>query len=118
MYHKTYGTITPLKKRVLVSHMHFGMAKTKGGIILQDDDGSAAGVHPRWAKVYAVGKDQTDVHEGEWVLIAHGRWTRQINLVDPDTDTEFDVRMVDEDDILLVTEKEPDHHYVPGQMHK
>lgn len=55
MYHKTYGTITPLKKRVLVSHMHFGMAKTKGGIILQDDDGSAAGVHPRWAKVYAVG---------------------------------------------------------------
>ncbi len=118
MYHKTYGTITPLKKRVLVSHMHFGMAKTKGGIILQDDDGSAAGVHSRCAKVYAVGKDQTDVHEGEWVLIAHGRWTRQINLVDPDTDDEFDVRMVDEDDILLVTEKEPDHHYVPGQMHK
>jgi co-chaperonin GroES (HSP10) len=94
MYHKTYGTIIPLKKRVLVSNMHFGMAKTKAGIILQDDDGSAAGVHPRWAKVYAIGKDQTDVHEGEWVLIAHGRWTRQINLVDPD------------------------HHYVPGQMHK
>ena len=29
--------ITPLKKRVLVSHMHFGETKSKGGIILIDD---------------------------------------------------------------------------------
>ena len=52
VFHKIKGTITPLKKRVLVSDMHFGMTKTKGGIILQDDDGSADGIHPRWAKVY------------------------------------------------------------------
>ena len=30
--------ITPLKKRVLVSDMHFGETKTAGGIILVDDD--------------------------------------------------------------------------------
>ena len=107
VFHKIKGTITPLKKRVLVSDMHFGMTKTKGGIILQDDDGSADGVHPRWAKVYAIGKDQQDVKVGQWVLIAHGRWTRFIKLED---DTE--VRMIDEQDILLVGDHEPDHNRV------
>ena len=107
VFHKIKGTITPLKKRVLVSDMHFGMTKTKGGIILQDDDASTDGVHPRWAKVYAIGKDQEDVKVGQWVLVAHGRWTRYIKLED---DTE--VRMIDEQDILLVSDKEPDHNRV------
>ena len=53
--------ITPLKKRVLVSDMHFGETKTAGGLIIPDDDGTSEGVHPRWAKVYAVGKEQDDV---------------------------------------------------------
>ena len=57
--------ITPLKKRVLVSDMHFGETKTAGGIILVDDDGSEAGIHPRWAKVYAVGNEQDDVTVGQ-----------------------------------------------------
>ena len=43
--------ITPLKKRVLVSDMHFGETKPKGGIHLMDDDGPAGGSHPRGAKV-------------------------------------------------------------------
>ena len=32
--------IKPLKKRVLVSYMHFRERKSAGGIILMDDDGS------------------------------------------------------------------------------
>jgi co-chaperonin GroES (HSP10) len=100
------GKITPLKKRVLVSNMHFGLTKTKAGLIIPDDDGKAHGTHPRWAKVYAVGKDQTDVNVGEWVLISHGRWTRGITL---ETETEdLDVRMIDEKDILLTSKDEPD----------
>jgi co-chaperonin GroES (HSP10) len=75
MPNRVQGKIIPLKKRVLVSNMHFGDVKTKGGVILLDDDGKADGTHPRWAKVYAVGRDQKDVHVGEWVLVAHGRWT-------------------------------------------
>ena len=47
---RVQGRITPLKKRVLVSNMHFGMLKTKAGVILPDNDGTAAGTHPRWAK--------------------------------------------------------------------
>lgn len=106
MPHRVYGTIKPLKNRVLVSNMHFGLLKTKTGVILPDDDGTAAGTKPRWAQVYAVGPEQQDVEVGQWVLIAHGRWTRGIILDQNDLD--IDVRMVDENDILLITDQEPD----------
>ena len=98
--------ITPLKKRVLVSDMHFGETRSKGGIIINDDDGSAAGIHPRWAKVYAIGKDQDDVNIGEWVLVSHGRWSRALKVKKSGVDLE--VRMIDENDILLVSDEEPD----------
>ena len=98
--------ITPLKKRVLVSDMQFGATKSKGGIILLDDDGTEAGIHPRWAKVYAVGKDQDDVKVGEWLLVAHGRWSRALKV--KKDGKELEVRMIDENDILLVSEDEPD----------
>ena len=97
--------IIPLKKRVLVSHMKFGEIKTKGGIIMPDDDGSDHGIHPRWAKVYAVGSQQKDVKVGEWVMVAHGRWSRAFKV--KKQDTELDVRMIDENDILLVSDIDP-----------
>ena len=100
--------ITPLKKRVLVSHMHFGETKTKGGIILMDDDGTADGIHPRWAKVYAVGKDQDDVKIGQWVMVAHGRWSRAFKV--KKEGVELEVRMIDENDILLVSDTEPEQN--------
>ena len=106
--------ITPLKNRVLVSDMHFGETKSKGGIILVDDDGTAEGIHPRWGKVYAVGRDQHDVKVGEWVMVAHGRWSRAFKLKKKevgsagDIGVELEVRMIDENDILLVSDEEPD----------
>jgi co-chaperonin GroES (HSP10) len=100
--------ITPLKKRVLVAHMHFGETKTKGGIILNDDDGTQSGIHPRWAKVYAVGDQQEDVTVGQWVMVAHGRWSRALKV--KKNGTELEVRMIDENDILLVSDDEPEQN--------
>ena len=97
--------ITPLKKRVLVSDMHFGETKTKGGIILTDDDGSEGGIHPRWGKVYAIGDQQEDVTVGQWVMVSHGRWSRGFKI--KKKGVELEVRMIDENDILLVSEDEP-----------
>ena len=97
--------ITPLKKRVLVSDMHFGETKSAGGIILVDDDGSAQGIHPRWAKVYAIGKDQDDVKVGQWVMVSHGRWSRALKV--KKEGVELEVRMIDENDILLLSDEEP-----------
>jgi len=98
--------ITPLKKRVLVSHMHFGETKTAGGIILTDDDGTESGIHPRWAKVYAIGDQQDDVKVGQWILVAHGRWSRALKV--KKNDVELEVRMIDENDILLLSDDEPE----------
>ena len=98
--------ITPLKKRILVSDMHFGETKSKGGIILVDDDGSAGGIHPRWAKVYAIGNQQDDVEVGQWLMVAHGRWSRAFKV--RKDGVELEVRMIDENDILLVSDEEPD----------
>jgi|TARA_A100001011_G_scaffold137077_1_gene144558 co-chaperonin GroES (HSP10) len=98
--------IKPLKKRVLVSNMQFGATKSKGGIILLDDDGTEAGIHPRWAKVYAVGDQQNDVTVGQWLLVAHGRWSRALKV--KKHGEELEVRMIDENDILLVSNEEPD----------
>ena len=97
--------IVPLKKRVLVSNMKFGEVKTKGGIIMPDDDGSEHGIHPRWAKVYAVGSQQEDVKVGEWVMVAHGRWSRAFKV--KKQNIELEVRMIDENVILLVSENDP-----------
>ena len=106
--------IIPLKKRVLVSDMHFGETKSKGGIILVDDDGTAQGIHPRWGKVYAVGRLQEDVKVGQWILVAHGRWSRAFKVKRKEKGSageigvELEVRMIDENDILLVSDEEPD----------
>ena len=100
--------ITPLKNRVLVSDMHFGETKSKGGIIIVDDDGTAEGIHPRWGKVYAVGKDQVDVKVGEWVMVSHGRWSRALKV--KKSGVELEVRMIDENDILLVSDDEPEYN--------
>ena len=100
--------ITPLKKRVLVSKMHFGETKSKGGIILIDDDGSEGGIHPRWAEVYAIGNKQEDVKIGQWILVSHGRWSRALKV--KKDNVELEVRMIDEDDILLVSEEEPEQN--------
>ena len=97
--------IYPLGKRVLVTNMQFGDIKTKGGIILLDDDGKETGIYPRWGQVYAVGEKQKDVQVGQWVLVAHGRWTRAIKVTKDSK--EYEVRMVDENDILGVSDEEP-----------
>ena len=106
--------IIPLKKRVLVSDMHFGETKSKGGIILVDDDGTAEGIHPRWGKVYAVGRLQEDVKVGQWIMVAHGRWSRAFKVKRKEKGSageigvELEVRMIDENDILLVSDTEPE----------
>ena len=98
--------IKPLKKRVLVSDMHFGERKSAGGIIMMDDDGSEGGIHPRWGKVYAIGDQQEDVKVGEWVMVSHGRWSRGFKV--KKDGVELEVRMIDENDILLVSDNEPE----------
>lgn len=99
------NAIQPIKDHVIVRDMNFGARKLASGILLPGDDAKTAGIRPRWAQVYAVGPLQEDVKVGEWVLVAHGRWTRG-STVEINNET-MTVRRIDTDDILLVSDSEP-----------
>jgi co-chaperonin GroES (HSP10) len=100
------GKIIPLKDKVLVSHMEFGTERTAGGLFLLADDGKSSGIHPRWAKVFAVGLEQEDVAVGDWVLLTHGRWSRGIKY-ENENGEQIDIRLADKDAILLVSDEKP-----------
>ena len=57
-----------------------GEQRTEAGLIIMSDDGKVGGIHPRWGEVIAIGKDQEDVTVGQYVLVAHGRWSRGFEL--------------------------------------
>ena len=96
--------IRALKKDVLVSDMEFDTRITQSGLILPNDNGTSLGIRPRWGRVYAVGKDQEDVKVGQWICVAHGRWTRGLDIEDGEGTTKRTIRKIDPADILLVSD--------------
>lgn len=90
---------------ILVSEMNFRERITSSGIILHADDGTTAGIRPRWGQVYATGPEQQDVTVGQWICVAHGRWTRGIKI--EDSQGEHTIRRIDPEDILLVSDEPP-----------
>ena len=104
---KIKGIIKPLGKKVLVSEMEFGMETTSGGILLHSDNGKRSGIHPRWAKVFAVGPDQNEVKVGEWILLEHGRWSRS-HIYETDDGKELELRLADINAMLMSSDNKPD----------
>lgn len=90
---------------VIVTEMNFRERITSSGIILHSDDGTTAGIRPRWGQVYSVGPAQQDVKPGQWVCVAHGRWTRGVRI--EDASGEHTIRRIDPADILLVSDEPP-----------
>lgn len=95
----------PIGAHIIVSDMSFDVRITSGGILLPNDDMKSAGIRPRWAKIYAIGKDNKDdqFQIGKWILISHGRWTRGINI--EDEEGKKTIRRVDPNDVLLVSDE-------------
>lgn len=98
--------IKPLNDAVILSDMAFDERFTTGGIVLLNDNGKSSGIRPRWGQVYAVGPDQQDVQVGQWVCVAHGRWTRGIDV--EDETGKKTLRRVDPKDILMSSDERPD----------
>ncbi len=96
--------LQPLGESILVTDMEFNERFTSGGIYIPGDDGKAHGVRPRWGRVYAIGPDQTDVSVGQYIMVAHGRWSRGIRITD--NDCTRTIRKIDPNDILLVSDEE------------
>jgi hypothetical protein len=103
-------SVRALPKDVLVIDMDMGEMTTSSGIVIQSDDGKAHGIKPRWAKVYKVGTEVTDIKEGQWVLIEHGRWTRKIKIDDGQGEKEF--QKVETKSIMMVADERPNDIYI------
>jgi co-chaperonin GroES (HSP10) len=102
--------IKAINNDVIIADMDFGEIKTASGIVIRSDDGQAHGIKPRWGKVYKVGPKQTDIKEGQWVLIEHGRWTRKIKI--DDGESEKEIQKVEVESILAVAEEKPNDVYI------
>lgn len=95
--------IRPLNDVVIVKDMKFEERMTKSGIVLLNDNGKSTGIRPRWAQIYAVGPDQNEFHVDQWICVAHGRWTRGIDV--EDESGVQTLRRIDPDDILLTSDQ-------------
>lgn len=97
--------IVPLNNSVIVSDMSFDERFTSSGIVLLNDNGKGYGIRPRWGRVYAVGPEQTMVKPGDWIFVAHGRWTRGIEI--EDQTGKKSLRRIDPKDILMISDEKP-----------
>jgi len=104
-YKVNRNSFRALRDDVIVEEMAFKERKLQSGIILLDDDGKGHGIRPRWGKVYAIGPNQTDVVPGQWIMVAHGRWSRGVKIQDENGETT--IRKVDNNDILLLSDEDP-----------
>jgi co-chaperonin GroES (HSP10) len=101
------GTLKPIRNRVIVKNMYFGEQKTRGGLIIRDDNGTSRGIYPRWGQVHAVGPENEDGYAvGDWVLVEHGRWTRSV-MVDEGAG-EIELRMIEAESVLAYSNEKPE----------
>ena len=91
-------TIRAIRDHVLVTDMEFKERITQSGLIIPTDDATSVGIRPRWGKVVAIGKEQKHIKVGQYVMVAHGRWTRGIEMEGQV------VRRIDTDDVLVVSD--------------
>jgi hypothetical protein len=104
---KKISGLRALRDHVLVTDMKFGGRQLSSGIVLMDDDGKSDGIRPRWCQVFAVGPEQQDIQVGQWILVAHGRWTRA-NDIEIDGERKS-LRRVDNNDILMMSDEPPNY---------
>ena len=107
--------IPPLNDSVIVADMVFDERTTTGGIVLLNDNGKGTGIRPRWGQVYAVGPKQQDVAPGQWVLVAHGRWTRGIDV--EDETGKKTLRRVDPKDLMMISDVLPQDDTMSDAVH-
>jgi len=100
--------ITNIKAKgdnILAISMDKGERKTAGGIVIPDDNGKEHGIRPRWCQVHSVGPRSElidDVQPGDWILVAHGRWTHGI-----EADEVGIIWRIDPNGILLHSNERP-----------
>lgn len=95
--------IRPLRGKLIGEILERGERKTAGGIIMMDDDGTSGGIRPRWFKIKFVNNDTEEFIPGDYVLVEHGRWSRELHLEGSNTG----MCCIEEDSVLLKSDEAP-----------
>lgn len=99
--------ITPIRDNVLARMIDWpGQRTTAGGLIVNEEEGTEGSVRPRWFEVTHVGKEQEEFSVGDYVLVAHGRWSRGID-VEGTRRNEDKLFLLDLDEILATSDDNP-----------
>ena len=75
---------------------------TKSGLLIAEKDASTESIRPRWFQISSVGERIDWVKPGDYVLVAHGRWSNGITLSD-----DSKVWLLDNKEILGVSDTNP-----------
>ena len=102
--------IKPLKERVLAELLGLHERVTASGIILQAENGKERGIRPRWAKVHLVGEGIDWVEPGQYVLVSHGRWSRQFEC--EHNGEKLKLVHLDNKEVLAVQDEEPNDDFI------
>ena len=103
-------TIRPLKERILAELLGLEQRVTASGIIIQSENGKDRGIRPRWARVRLVGEGIDWCEPGQYVLVAHGRWSRQFEC-EHNGET-LKLVHLDNKEVLLVSDEDPQDEFV------
>lgn len=76
--------------------------KSKSGLLIADKDMDESGIKPRWFKIYSVGDDVDFCTEGDYVLVAHGRWSRGVEIGPNEK-----IFLLDNEDCLAISNEPP-----------
>lgn len=104
------ATIRPLRERVLAELLGLDERVTASGIVIAGENGKDRGIRPRWAKVHLVGEGIDWVQPGQYLLVAHGRWSRQFEA--EHNGEKLKLVHLDNKECLIVTDQLPDDNFV------
>lgn len=102
--------IRPLRERVLAELLGLDTRVTASGIIIQSENGKDRGIRPRWARVRLVGEGIDWVQPGQYVLVAHGRWSRQFEC--EHNGEKMKLVHLDNKECLIVSDELPEDDYI------
>ncbi|MDA9302541.1 hypothetical protein N9578_00860 [bacterium] len=97
--------VTAFGERILATMLERpgGHRKLASGLLLADKDRDTSGIRPRWFQIESIGEKVDFVKEGDYVYVAHGRWSNQVKMSSDDPG----LWLLDNKEILAVSDEYP-----------
>ena len=96
--------ITALPNKIIGEMMNPpGLFRKKGALFIKDKDGDTSGIGPRWFRVHSVGEGIDWVNEGQYLFVAHGRWSQGMKIND-----QLKLHLLDNEECLMVSDECPE----------